>query len=371
MQQSTITKTHSAREVKKRLNARQAELHNLIDIGKVHAARRLASKTAKKAADLGYYRVACSCYEFLMEFYELWEPSKYHHDKFEKKYKVCDLLLREEHYVRAAYRDIARNMDRKRAMSKRTIAAALEHLEMVEKFEAKGLHGGYFYHKYFMFKCIVAHIQGHYEGEYKIAQKAYRYFEGEFLNFAISKFYFMTVQAVAMSSMGRWDAAEGLICKARGIQITKMSAWNRNVLTAARIAINQDRDATALLQEYIELGADNNHLHDLLYLYNEINQGRPVADTSHLNVYQRDTTGLGISFNVAKLWNAKLKGNLPDYKQRIDQFCNDHLGNDARSKGYLRRMIGKKDVNLSTDAWHPDIEIIPFEQVIEKYERIK
>jgi hypothetical protein len=114
----------------------------------------------------------------------------------------------------------------------------------------------------------------------------------------------------------------------------------------------------------------------LYRLYAFLIQNKPVPKSlfSGFGDYINDPRGYGVSLNIAKLWDAIIRGDIEDKKEAVRMYISRHLSEDfGRARYMLKWMVTgdakfKKQV-LKNGPIH-EIEIIPFEQVINYIEQL-
>ena len=144
--------TVSSREVKSRLYEQEGELKKLSSTLLFVEARKRAGKLVKLAVDYGVYDVACTCYEVLLKYYQLYEPSGYWSSHYEEKLEKYENLRYEESKVRKFYHHIVRSaFDRNRTYTDKNREASLSYLSELKIMESRKDHGPYFYFKYYLY----------------------------------------------------------------------------------------------------------------------------------------------------------------------------------------------------------------------------
>lgn len=343
------------------LHSRQAEIANMTISGKLKKAKDEAIKLYNQAITFGAYEVAMSSLDVIIKYYQIYSPSKWHTKKYEAKRKECESLQSEEKAIRRFYIRMSQSMDRNRLITDQMIKQSNTMIKKIEKFDKDNRHGAYYYHKYYLVYCIHYSIKMQYKNVYETAMHAFNFFSQQFLSFKLSEFLFLTIAADALLCQRDFTGCRDILRRLDSYDIPETNAKNHFITVRERLNLIEGKEVD--FSDISENAADQMKMIELITAYSILRQGRPVNNWAGLFELRNDPTGLGISLNIAKLWSAFLKDEIPDHKDRIYEYQRNN-GIDKRSSlmiqyfmsGHLSKMPGK---------WNPHIEIIPYELIID------
>jgi len=337
-----MVRTHvkiSTKELKSRLYDDQSELKKLISQARFREAKAKASTLVKLACRYSVYDVACTCYDVLMKFYSLYEPSGYWYNHYKVQRGKYRQLLNEEEQVREFYHSLNRSFDRNRTVPKEILDMSESFIKKIKEYESRKDHGPYFYFKFYLFLTFDKDIRGDQLSRLKISDEAISYFRGidDQVDYSGAEYIFLNVIVDTMISMNKWEEASDYMLRKSEI------ATNQSVITKASHANQKIRLGLYFgnyeIDNIPDTGQDEGYkdqvlMHKLLAIYSRVLQGFLVDEEmfKELSSYKYDPAGLGLSLNIARLINAYNSENSEDYKDSMRIYKKQRLQDDARGR---------------------------------------
>lgn len=355
---------HSSRAVQVKLYKSLATLNELTALGKIYEASREAITILRQSAALDCYEVAEKACIQLMQYYKIYDPSDHFYQKYKIKKESFAEKKEQENKIYEYYNLIAGNFDRSRTISD-TIKLDLEaYMLTIEGFRKNTKHGDFFLHKYYAFKCLYFQVHMDYSALISVGKEALLHFENSFLDFRISKLLFANQIAYGYLAQRNEEMCEKYLNICEKYKIVDSSAYCGYRIINARYQLSKGENKDFGLSDIITRYPDMKKMVDMIEVYRHLSEGRPVHQWDHLKRYKNDPTGLGIALNVARLWSAKLSGDILDHQERMRKYVKRYLSDDIRSRTIIKHLLFDAPLDgLKEAPFNVNIEIIPYEQI--------
>jgi tetratricopeptide (TPR) repeat protein len=360
-----MTATRTSTQIVIDLHRKQAEIKDLEMRDKIEEAKLLASRTVPVACKFGLYSVAVACYRFLHKYYSGINRNNEKAYKYFNKIHEYEDLESEHDEIREFNLRLQRKLDRKRGDMSRIVSLCERYLEISSNYKKMANHGPMFHYQHYMLECMYYGAKGDFESNLRCAEEAYNYYCAQSYSYNGYKHFFLTQIAEAYRSLRRNDDALKYLELSSQISTDRAVTLNNYLIIKSKIQLSMGLEID--IGEAQTTTLDQERVFDILEIYNGLVQGVELKMYEELSEYQKDPIGLGIALNVARLWQAHRKDAIDFHEEeRIKKYMQRH-DIDERSRLIFRFFVTGVDVRpeLAKYDWNPDVEIIPYDVVVE------